>query len=123
MTSSPLASPSIGKKFFATSILLLSCKTKKEDMSKRIIHSDAQTPLLKYALGTDKYEDIKKFEEDKIQSAGAGFKSSLKQNEQKTKRLRELANETKSFSMVDYSAVRMPNNNTKVEIEENKICI
>jgi hypothetical protein len=122
MSSSPLASPSIGKKFFATSILV-SCKIKKEDMSNRIIHSDAQTPLLKYALGTDKYEDIKKFEEDKIQSTGAGFKSSIKQNEQKTKRLRELANETKSLSMIDYSAVRMPNNNTKVEIEENKICI
>jgi hypothetical protein len=122
MTSSPLASPSIGKKFFATSILS-SCKSKKQDMSKRIIHSDAQTPLLKYALGTDKYEDLKKFEEYKIQSAGAGFKSSVKQNEQKTKRLRELANETKSFSMIDYSAVRMPNNNAKVEIEENKICI
>lgn len=119
MTSSPIASPSIGKKFFATS-LLVSEKMKKKDLSVRIIPSDAQNPLLKYALGTDNYEDIKKFEEDKVQAAGAGLKNALKQNEEKTKRLLELAKDDSSnMKMIDYNAVRMPNQkNLKIEVED-----
>lgn len=119
MTSSPIASPSIGKKFFATS-LLVSEKMKKKDLPVRIIPSDVQNPLLKYALETNTYEDIKKFEEDKVQAAGAGFKNAIKQNEEKTKRLLELAkDEASNMKKIDYNAVRMPNQkNLKIKTED-----
>ena len=51
--SSPLASPSMGKKFLATS-LLVSAKVQKKDINKDLIQTDAQISLLKYALGPEK---------------------------------------------------------------------
>lgn len=117
--SSPLASPSLGKKFLATS-LLVSEKVQKKDISQTLITSAVQNPLLKYALGSDKLEEIKTKEEHKYKLEGAGLKSALLANEAKSKRLMEIAKLQENIN-IDYNAVRMPNKKTKINFKPSKV--
>lgn len=115
--SSPLASPSMGKKFLATS-LLVSEKIQKKEIPKDLIKNDAQNALLKYALGSESYEKISK--EDSKRAEGAGLKSSVMASEAKSKRLMEIAKLQEDLN-IDYNAVRMPNSKTKVNFKATKV--
>lgn len=114
--SSPLASPSMSKKFLASS-MFASAKSSKKELNK-FMSSKAQNPLLKYALGPDQYNNIQTKEESKAK--GAGFKSALKQNEEKNKRMLEMSEFEESQFNFDYNAVRMPNKKAKIHINAPK---
>ena len=116
MKSSPLASPSLGKKFLATS-LLVSEKVKKKDLSENLIPTEAQNPLLKYALGSKELDTIKKGEN----KAKAGMKLAMEENI-KNKRLMDIAKLQEPQLNIDYNAVRMPNKKAKItpSSEESK---
>lgn len=116
--SSPLASPSLGKKFLATS-LLVSEKSRKKDISKSFISMGAQNPLLKYALGSDQYNDINK-EDGKAKAEGAGFKSALEKNKEKNQRKLEIAKLQELQFNFDYKAVRMPNKKAKISMKSRQ---
>lgn len=114
--SSPLASPTLGKKFLATS-LLVSAKVQKKDVQKSLIPPKAQNPLLKYALDPTEYNDLKAKEEEKAKAEGAGLKLALKQNEEKNKRKMEIAKLQEADFNIDYKAVRMPNKKAKITVK------
>ena len=115
MKSSPLASPTLGKKFLATS-LLVSEKIKKKQLDTQGISQVAQNPLLKYALGPRDAKDGTTSNETKVVKEGAGLKSALKLNEEKNKWKMEMAKLHEAEVNIDYNAVRMPNKKAKITI-------
>jgi len=115
MKSSPLASPTLGKKFLATS-LLVSEKVKKKQLDTQGISTVAQNPLLKYALGPRDAKESENQKDTKTIKEGAGLKSALKLNEEKNKWKMEMAKIHEAEVNIDYNAVRMPNKKAKITL-------